>query len=79
MDYFHFADENKLSNGTGGIGGFKEFAQSYMIVSGNETKTCSTFIIQNLLVNMKYYIKLILELHIYNHTNSSNTVLMRSE
>jgi len=36
MDYFHFADENKLSNGTGGIGGFKEFAQSYMLVSGNE-------------------------------------------
>lgn len=51
MDYFHFADEKKLSNGTGGIGGFKEFAQSHMIVSGNEIKTCSIFIIQNLLVN----------------------------
>lgn len=51
MDYFHFADEKKLSSGTGGIGGFKNFAQSHMIVSGNETKTCSSFIIQNLLVN----------------------------
>lgn len=51
MDYFHFADENKLSSGTGGVGGFKNFARSHMIVSGNETKTCSSFIIQNLLVN----------------------------
>lgn len=34
MNYSHFADDNKLSSGSGCGGGFKEFAQSCMIISG---------------------------------------------